>query len=62
MRVEHYRREAEGWILSELVRPSDRLAFGSLGVEMGLAAVYDDVPALRPVADDGADDPAIPIP
>ncbi len=62
MRVEHYRRTAEGWILSELVQPSDRLAFGSLDVAMELAAVYDDVPALRAVASDSEDDPAVPIP
>lgn len=61
MRVEHYRRTDDGWILSELVRPAERLAFDVGDVAIDLAAVYEDVNLLRSVAADD-EDPAMPIP
>lgn len=60
MRVEHYRRMPEGWVVFELVHPSDTLTFDAVDVAIGLAAIYDDVPTLRSVAQ--GDEPAVPIP
>ncbi len=49
MRVEHYRRGSEGWMLMVLTRPSDRLAFDAVDVTVDLDTVYQDIPVLRPV-------------
>ena len=63
MRVEHYRRGDNGWLLSALTRPTDRLAVDAVGFTIDLDAIYFDVPVLRPVEtqDPIADEPATPV-
>lgn len=56
MRVEHFRRVGEGWIVDVLSRPSDRLDFDAIGFTIGLDAVYVDIPVLRPVETPGMGD------
>ena len=64
MRVEHFRRSDEGWLLTVLTRPSDLLALDAVGFSLDLDAVYLDVPVLRPVdtAVPDEDEPPLPIP
>ena len=56
MRVEHYCRSAEGWLLMVLTRPSDRLSFDAVDVSVDLDTIYLDVPVLRPVETPGMGD------
>ncbi len=56
MRVEHYRRSAEGWLLIVLTRPSDRLSFDAVDVSVDLDTIYLDVAVLRPVETPGMGD------
>ena len=60
MRVEHYRRSAEGWLLMVLTRPSDRLSFDAVDVSVDLDTIYLDVPVLRPVETPGMRDDEAP--
>ena len=48
MRIEHYRRVADGWNSVTLRRPSDRLVLNAVDVAIDLDTVYFDVPVLRP--------------
>ncbi len=60
MRVEHYRRSPEGWLLMVLTRPSEHLLFDAVDVSVDLDTIYLDVPVLRPVETPGMeeDEPA----
>ena len=49
MRIEHYFRGEDGWIVDVITKPSDRLFFSRIGVSVDLDAIYFDVPVLRPV-------------
>ncbi len=40
IRVEHYRREADGWAMAPLTRVADSLAFVGLPCSVGLAEIY----------------------
>ncbi len=64
MRVEHCRREAEGWLLAVLMRPSDRITLDAVDASVDLDAVYRDVPVLRPIetSDEIEEEPPLPIP
>ena len=42
-RVEHYRREGEEWILSEVSGPDATLHLGSIDCHIGIAAIYEKV-------------------
>ena len=42
VRVEHYRRAGEGWVMQPLVRLADRLSLDSLFFYMGLTEFYSD--------------------
>ena len=63
MRVEHYRREEQGWFLRSLTRTVDRLWFDQLDFGIDLDALYFDVPVLRPVETPDAfeDEPPTPV-
>jgi Uma2 family endonuclease len=50
MRVEHYRREAEGWVCDVLTAPEHALRLEAVDFSIGLDRVYFDVPVLRPIA------------
>ena len=56
MRVEHYRRGPDGWLLDVLSRPSDRLVFDAVDFAVDLDTVYFDVPVPRPVEAPGLED------
>ena len=56
MRVEHYLRGAEGWMLTVLTRPSDHLSLDAVDVAIELDTIYLDVPVLRPVETPGVAD------
>ena len=56
MRVEHYRRSAEGWTLVVLTRPADRLSLDAVDVAIDLDTIYFDIPVLRPVETPGVVD------
>ena len=56
MRVEHYRRGPDGWVLDVLSRPSDRLVFDAVDFAVDLDTVYFDVPVPRPVEAPGLED------
>lgn len=43
IRVEHYVREGEQWILSELSDPANTLYLASIDCRVGLAAIYEKV-------------------
>ncbi len=43
IRVEHYRREGEQWILSEISDPDSALDLPSIGCHVGLGAIYEKV-------------------
>ena len=60
MRVEHYRRSAEGWTLMVLTRPSERLSFDAVDVAVDLDTIYLDIPVLRPVETPGVVDDELP--
>ena len=64
MRVEHYRRTAEGWLLAVLTRPADRITLDAVDASIDLDSVYLDVPVLRPIetTDEVEDEPPLPIP
>lgn len=52
MRIEHYLRQDEKWVLSEFQRGDDRIAHSSIGCELLLGEVYskvalDDAPQTR---------------
>ncbi len=49
MRVEHYRRGAEGWVVDILTIPSDRLVLDAVDFTIDLDAIYVDVSVMRPV-------------
>jgi hypothetical protein len=49
MRVEHYRREAEGRVCDVLTAPDHVLRFEAVEFEIALDRVYFDVPVLRPI-------------
>ena len=44
MRVEHYRRVPEGWVLEVPSSPSGRLAFDAVGFSVDLETIYFDIP------------------
>ncbi|GJD61207.1 Uma2 family endonuclease [Methylobacterium frigidaeris] len=50
MRVEHDRREPEGWVSDVLTAPDHVLRFEAVEFEIALDRVYFDVPVLRPIA------------
>ena len=56
MRVEHYRRGPDGWVLDVLSRPSDRLVLDAVDVAVDLDTVYFDVPVPRPIEAPGLED------
>ncbi len=60
MRVEHYRRTDEGWVLEVLSGPSGMMAFDAVGFTIDLDTIYFDVPVLRPVEAPGEGDPEAP--
>ncbi len=64
MRIEHFRRLGEGWVVDVLSRPSDRLDLDAIGFTIDLDAIYVDTPVLRPVETPGMgdDEPATLIP
>lgn len=43
IRVEHYRREGEEWILSEISDPNGVLALPSIDCRIGVSAIYEKV-------------------
>ena len=43
IRIEHYRREGEEWILSEVSGSDATLHLGSIDCHVGVAAVYEKV-------------------
>jgi len=45
VRVEHYRREGEQWILSEISDPDSILHFPSIDCQVSLASIYERVEA-----------------
>ncbi|MET7245717.1 Uma2 family endonuclease [Methylobacterium sp. EM32] len=49
MRVEHYRREPEGWVCDVLTAPDHALQFEAVAFEIALDRVYFDVPVLCPI-------------
>ena len=42
-RIEHFRREGEHWVLTEISDPDGELTFSSLGCVLRLADIYDRV-------------------
>ncbi|WP_279356434.1 Uma2 family endonuclease [Methylobacterium indicum] len=49
MRVEHYRREADGWVCDVLTAPDDVLRLDAVDFAIDLGRIYFDVPVLRPI-------------
>jgi Uma2 family endonuclease len=43
IRIEHFRREGEEWILSEVSAPDATLHIGSIECHVGVAAIYEKV-------------------
>ena len=43
IRIEHFRREGDEWILSEVSAPEATLHLGSIDCHIGVAAIYDKV-------------------
>jgi Uma2 family endonuclease len=43
IRIEHFRREGEEWILSEVSAPDATLHLGSIDCHVGVAAIYEKV-------------------
>ncbi|MGH2545026.1 MAG: Uma2 family endonuclease [Ardenticatenaceae bacterium] len=43
VRVEHYVRQADQWVLSEISEPSDLLHLASLGCDVAVSDIYDKV-------------------
>lgn len=43
MRVEHFRRQDERWLLTAFEDPAATLVLDSLGVELGIGEIYDKV-------------------
>ena len=60
MRIEHFRRVGEGWVVDVLSRPSDRLDLDAVGFGIDLDEVYVDIPVLRPVETPGMGDDELP--
>ncbi len=56
MRIEHFRRDGEGWIVDVLSRPSDRLDLAAVGFAIDLEATYVDISVHRPVEAPGMGD------
>jgi Uma2 family endonuclease len=50
IRIEHYRREGEQWVLSEVSDPDAALHLPSIDCRVGVAAIYDKV-ELEPQTD-----------
>lgn len=64
VRIEHFRRDGDGWLPFELVRPTDRLDLDAIDFSIALDDVYSEVPALRavgPGGDPSDDEPILPI-
>lgn len=43
IRIEHFRREGEEWILSEISGPEATLHLGSIGCHVAVAAIYEKI-------------------
>ena len=43
IRIEHYRREGEEWVLSETSDPAGTLHLPSIDCHVGVAAIYEKV-------------------
>ncbi len=43
IRIEHFRREGEEWILSEVSAPGATLHLGSIDCHVGVAAIYEKI-------------------
>jgi len=50
IRIEHYRREGEEWILSEVSAPDATLHLGSIDCHVEIAAIYEKVEFESPAA------------
>ena len=44
MRVEHFLRQGDQWLLSEYCRPDERLKMTSIDCELALQDIYDKIP------------------
>jgi Uma2 family endonuclease len=53
IRVEHFRREGEEWILSEVSGPDATLHLGSIDCDIALSAIYEKVEFRTPSPADG---------
>jgi Uma2 family endonuclease len=42
-RIDHYRRDGDSWVLTEVSEPDASLVLGSLGATLALADIYDRV-------------------
>lgn len=42
-RVEHFRREGDSWVLTEISEPEGELVLSSLGCAVKLADIYDRI-------------------
>lgn len=51
-RIDHYRRDGDSWVLTEVSEPDASLVLGSLGATIALADIYDrvEVPQAHPEA------------
>ena len=63
MRVEHYSRAEDGWLLESLTRASQSLVFDDLGFRLVVGTIYFDVPVLRSIESNDlvATEPAGPV-
>jgi Uma2 family endonuclease len=55
IRVEHFRREGEEWILSEVSGPDATLHLGSIDCDIALSAIYEKVEFRTPGPADGTE-------
>ena len=50
MRVEHFMRDGDRWVLSELNQPEDMLLLASLAAAVRLSDIYEDVELAPPLS------------
>ena len=59
MRVEHFLRQGDQWLLSEFCEPEDRMELTSIGCELVLRDIYDKVPFEKKAIAREADDESV---